>query len=115
MLYIYPANCHAHTPRTESHSRGKSTSPDTMTLLREVKRLRELLVRSYAMMNNVPMDQFKADTNDLIEFFDAVRAEPAIIEYRLMRQKKEQIEFRSQKAKHKRTGGDGRSERRGKN
>lgn len=85
---------------------GNRRHPDVMTLLREVKRLRDLVARAYAMTSRIPMNLLDADTSEMIAFFDALRAEPAVIEHERMRQKQEQLEFRRKQAMEKRSCAD---------
>lgn len=77
---------------------GNRRHPDVMTLLREVKRLREFVVQAHTMMRTVPMNQLNTDEVNLIEFFDALEAEPAVIEHERMRRAQEKMDLKRRQA-----------------
>ncbi|NYT25414.1 hypothetical protein H0A73_17575 [Alcaligenaceae bacterium] len=76
---------------------GNRRHPDVMTLLREVKRLRELVAITFGALSRIPMNQIPMETVDMIAMFDALRAEPAVQEYIRMEAKRQEMEFRRSK------------------
>ena len=80
---------------------GHRRNPDVIDLLREVKRLRELVASAYAAMQGIPMNQFKVGTAELIALSDALRAEPAVQEYIRVDRKRKELEFKRQQAQER--------------
>lgn len=69
-----------------------------MDLLREVKRLRNLLALTYSVLSKIPMRDLGMKTEDMIAMFDALNAEPSVQEYQRMDKKRQDMEFRRKKA-----------------
>jgi hypothetical protein len=78
---------------------GNRRNPDVMELLREVKRLRELAALSYSVLAFIPLDGLSAENREALRpVLDALNLEPAVDEYRKMRAKREEMEFRRKTA-----------------
>lgn len=77
---------------------GNRRNADVMDLLREVKRLRDLVALAHAAMSRVPMREFKLDADEMLAMFDAMAAEPAVQEFQRMEKKREEMEFRRRQA-----------------
>jgi len=77
---------------------GNRRNADVMDLLREVKRLRELVALAHSVLKKVPMRDLKMSTEDMMTMFDAMAAEPAVQEYIRMQKKREEMEFRRRQA-----------------
>ena len=67
-------------------------------MLREMKRMRTLLARTYAMIRHVPMNHFEVDTDEMIAVLDGLRAQPSVQEHMRALKKQEELEFRRKKA-----------------
>lgn len=77
---------------------GNRRHQDVMDLLREVKRLRNLLALTYSVLSKIPMRDLGMEIEDIIALFDALYAEPSIQEYQRMDNKRQDMEFRRKKA-----------------
>ncbi|HWK70056.1 MAG TPA: hypothetical protein VNS29_04360 [Burkholderiaceae bacterium] len=78
---------------------GNRRNPDVMELLREVKRLRDLTALTYSVLGFIPLGGLSAESREALRpVLDALNAEPAVDEYRKMRAKREEMEFRRKTA-----------------
>lgn len=78
---------------------GNRRNEDVMQLLREVKRLRDLAAQTYSIIGYMSMSGLSPE--DRVKYrplLDALRLEPAVVEYKHMREKQEALEFRRRQA-----------------
>ena len=80
---------------------GHRRNADVMDLLREVKRLRDLVALAHSVLTRVPMQEIKMDADEMIAMFDAMRAEPAVRERIRVDKKREELEFRRRQARER--------------
>ncbi len=81
---------------------GNRRNEDVMALLREVRRLRDLVAECYGLIGYM---SWKGHAPDEIqksrELFDKLHAEPSVLEYTVMRKKREDMEYRRSVAQGK--------------
>lgn len=78
---------------------GNRRNEDVMTLLREVKRLRDLAALTYSAIGHVPLNGFEKDVaTKLGHALSQMAAEPAVKEYLLAKKKLDDLEFRRKRA-----------------
>lgn len=78
---------------------GHQRNADVMTLLREIKRLRDLAAQGYEALGHLPLGHLSPeDCSHVAAFTSALLKEPAVAEFRLMREKSENLAFRRSKA-----------------
>ena len=79
---------------------GHRRNDDVMTLLREVKRLRELAAASYGVVGFMSLaGQSEEILNAAKDLCEQLQIEPAVQAYLVARKKREDLEFRRRQAK----------------
>ena len=73
---------------------GHRRNADVLALLREIKRMRTLLARTYAMIRKVPMSHFAVESEEIAAVLDGLKAEPSVQEHMRALRKLEELEFR---------------------
>lgn len=74
---------------------GNRRNEDVMTLLREVRRLRDLAALTYAAIGHVPLNGLGDEVaTNLGHALRKMAAEPAVKEYLLAKKKLDDLEFR---------------------
>lgn len=78
---------------------GNRRNEDVMTLLREVKRLRDLVALTYSCLGEISIVGLGEEgVARLSPALSQMAAEPSVKEYRLAKQKLEELEFKRGKA-----------------
>lgn len=78
---------------------GNRRNEDVMTLLREVKRLRDLVALTYSTIGHMPINGLgKENTDKLGPILQKMAVEPSVKEHLLVRQKLQDLEFRRKQA-----------------
>src|SRR3546814_16121253 len=79
----------------KSIQEGKRRHPDVMELLREVKRLRQLVVHSYVYTGKIVVANRTEELHEISSILrDAMRVESCVVDYERLKTKRDEIEYR---------------------
>jgi hypothetical protein len=76
---------------------GNRRNRGVMELLREVQRLRDLVVLTYSLLAYIPVSGLSGEDRECLRP-NALNDEPVVGEYRKMRAEREEMEFRGKEA-----------------